>query len=492
VVKRKLAEGGMAEIYLCTAVGPEGFEKEVAIKVVRSFLARDEGFMKMFVDEARLASRLNHANVVQIFDFAKHEDSYFIAMEYVQGVSLWDLRRRCRELGIPFPSVLAAEVAVQTARGLHYAHSLTDKGRPLGLVHRDVTPHNVLLSFDGAVKLTDFGIAKASGNSQSTAAGMLKGKFAYMSPEQAGGDKLDQRSDVFALGIVLWEMLTGGRLFEADSDVGVLRAVRESYISPPARLNPDVPSELDGIVVKALTRDLAGRYQSAQELERALAGFVLRHAKNVEDTNVGMFVSQMFRDELEEMRELEQGGTHSTVRSGPKAMATPNLDSSMAVGATAVVDRDHSKPEAPPAPPEEKPKTALLPGTRPRGPLEDEDDASEKRTDQMTEYRGERPQTAQLNKMTPPVIASDSLLKEMQAASDQLNREEEDRHRTTESESRRSAPKGDPTTVPMKPVPAHLGVAEPAAPRSLVPWLLTALAATGFIAGLGYVVMVRE
>ncbi len=146
VVKRKLAEGGMAEIYLCTAVGPEGFEKEVAIKVIRSFLASDEGFMKMFVDEARLASRLNHANVVQIFDFAKHDDSYFIAMEYVRGVSLWDLRRRCRELGVPFPAILAAEIAVQVARGLHYAHSLTDKGRRLELVHRDVTPHNVLLA----------------------------------------------------------------------------------------------------------------------------------------------------------------------------------------------------------------------------------------------------------------------------------------------------------------------------------------------------------
>jgi serine/threonine-protein kinase len=450
---------------------------------VRSFLARDDGFMKMFIDEARVASRLNHANVVQIFDFAKHDESYFIAMEYVRGVSLWDLRRRCRELGIPLPTLLAAEIAMHVARGLHYAHSLTDKGRPLGLVHRDVTPHNVLLSFDGAVKLTDFGIAKASGNQMSTAAGMLKGKFAYMSPEQAGGDPLDSRTDVFALGIVLWEMLTGGRLFEGDSDVAVLRAVRESYISPPARLNPDVPAELDGIVMKALTRELNGRYQSAQELERALANFVLRNAKAVEDTSVGMFVSQMFRDELEELREAENaGGTQTTAKSEPRSASSgqapplPAVDASMGPGETAIVQRDHSG---------EKPKTKVMPGARPRGPLEDEDDASQQRTDQMSELSTERPPTAQMkapDQATPPrVIASDSLLKEMEEASKQLLAEEAQRQRTTESVPRTSPkPKDD------------LAAAVPiAAQKSLLPWVVTALASVGFIGGLGYMVMFR-
>ncbi len=176
VVSKKLAEGGMAEVYLASAVGPEGFAKEVVIKVVRSFLANDQQFIDLFIAEARLSSKLNHANVVQIFDFGKVDDSYYLAMEYVRGASLWELRKRCRERGVPFPPTLAAEIGAQVARGLQYAHSLTDRGQPLGLVHRDVTPHNVLLSFDGAVKLTDFGIAKA-GTSQ-TAPGILKGKFA--------------------------------------------------------------------------------------------------------------------------------------------------------------------------------------------------------------------------------------------------------------------------------------------------------------------------
>jgi eukaryotic-like serine/threonine-protein kinase len=290
VVKHKLAEGGMAELYLATATGPEGFEKEVVIKRVRSFLAGDEGFVKMFIAEAQLASRLNHANVVQIFDFARHEDSYYLAMEYVRGCSLWELRKRCREQGVVMPPLLVAHIGAQVAAGLHHAHRLkSPDGAPLGLVHRDVSPHNVLLSLDGAVKLTDFGIAKA-GHTQS---GMLKGKFAYMSPEQARGEEVDARTDVFALGIVLWEMLTGGRLFDGDSDVAVLRAVRESVIAPPARLNPDVPKALDEVVSIALQRHPEARFQSAGEMERALAQCVLSHARSVDDTDVGAFVRRL-------------------------------------------------------------------------------------------------------------------------------------------------------------------------------------------------------
>ncbi len=275
----------MAELYLATATGPEGFEKEVVIKRVRSFLAGDEGFVKMFITEAQLASRLNHANVVQIFDFAKHEDSYYLAMEYVRGCSLWELRKRCREKGVAMPPLLVAHIGAQVAAGLHHAHRLKSPDG-VGLVHRDVSPHNVLLSLDGAVKLTDFGIAKA-GHTQS---GMLKGKFAYMAPEQARGEEVDARTDVFALGIVLWEMLTGGRLFEGDSDVAVLRAVRESVIAPPARLNPDVPEALDEVVSMALERHPEARFQSAGEMERALAQCVLSHARSVDDTDVGAFV----------------------------------------------------------------------------------------------------------------------------------------------------------------------------------------------------------
>lgn len=287
----------MAEIYLASAVGAEGFAKDVVIKVVRSFLASDPQFVQMFIAEARLASRLNHANVVQIFDFGKHEETYYLAMEFVHGASLWELRKRCREFGVPLPPTLAAEIGAQVARGLQYAHALSEGGQRMGVVHRDVTPHNVLLSFDGAVKLTDFGIAKAT--TSQTAPGMLKGKFAYMSPEQARGERVDARTDVFALGIVLWELLTGGRLFDGDSDVAVLRAVQESFIAPPSRLNPDVASDLSDIVMKALARRPEERFQSAFDLERALATWVLRNASTFEDTSVSAFVQHMFREEAE-------------------------------------------------------------------------------------------------------------------------------------------------------------------------------------------------
>jgi serine/threonine-protein kinase len=319
VVRQKLAEGGMAEIYLCTARGPEGFEKEVVIKRVRAYLASDPGFVKMFIAEAQLSSRLNHANVVQIFDFDKHEDTYYLAMELVRGCSLWELRRRCKEQLEPIPPVLVAQIGMEVARGLHYAHRLKVDGEPIHLVHRDVTPQNVLLSFDGAVKLTDFGIAKAG--TSFTAPGMLKGKFAYMSPEQARGETVDARTDIFALGVVLWELLTGGRLFEGDSEVAVLRAVQQSIIPPPARLNPDVPAELDAVVRKALERDPAARYQSAFELERALGEVTLRHAKSVDDTDVGAFVRRIFNVGFTSVVQVQRDASGQILSTGDSASA---------------------------------------------------------------------------------------------------------------------------------------------------------------------------
>jgi len=196
---------------------------------------------------------------------------------------------------VAIPPMLVAQIGMEVARGLAYAHRLTENGQSLGLVHRDVTPHNVLLSFDGAVKLTDFGIAKAG--SRATTSGMLKGKFAYMSPEQARGDMVDARTDVFALGVTLWELLTGARLFEGDGDVAVLRAVQERLIVPPARLNPGVSAALDAAVMRALERDPVRRWPTAHELERALAEVVLGGARSLEDTDVGAFLRRMFPEE---------------------------------------------------------------------------------------------------------------------------------------------------------------------------------------------------
>ncbi len=285
----------MAELYVCSSRGPEGFEKEVVIKQIRPSLSSDPQFVRMFIDEARLASRLNHPNVVQVFDFDKHEDAYYLAMEYVRGQSLAEMRRRCKSRMAVFPSILVAHIGTEVARGLHYVHRLTENGCALGLVHRDVTPQNVLLSFDGAVKLADFGIATAS--DQLSAPGRLKGKLAYMSPEQSRGEHVDPRTDVFALGIVLWEMLTGGRLFEGKGDVAVLQAVRTRAIPPVARVNPDVPLDLDAVVMKALQRQPDLRYQTAHELERALAQCVRDHAQSFEDTDVGGFLRILFPEE---------------------------------------------------------------------------------------------------------------------------------------------------------------------------------------------------
>ncbi|ATB37986.1 hypothetical protein CYFUS_003412 [Cystobacter fuscus] len=364
VVKSKLAEGGMAEIYLATARGPEGFEKEVVIKRVRSFLSDDEGFVRMFIQEARLASRLNHANVVQIFDFDKHEDSYYLAMEYVRGTSLWNLRKRCREKGIRIPPVLVAYIGSQVAAGLHYAHrTRSPEGETLGLVHRDVTPHNVLLSFDGAVKLTDFGIAKA-GN-KLTQPGVLKGKFAYMAPEQARGEEVDARTDVFALGVVLWEMLTGGRLFDGESDVAVLRAVQESVIVPPARLNPDVPEGLDEVVCTALEREPAARYQSAGELERALAQCVLRGATSVDDTDLGTFVRRLFDVPLTQfmLSPAVLQDRSQRHRSGSTAVAPGESVSERPEPPSA--SRVAPEPQAGSAPAAPREATAVMPGSTP-------------------------------------------------------------------------------------------------------------------------------
>ncbi|MGO9764908.1 MAG: serine/threonine-protein kinase [Myxococcaceae bacterium] len=297
VVRRKIAEGGMAEIFLAASRGPEGFEKEVVIKRIRSALADDPSFVQMFIAEARVASKLNHPNIVHIFDFDQHGDSYYLAMEYVRGKSLAEVQRRTRERQAQLPTVLAAQIALEVARGLAYAHRMTDHGQPLNLVHRDVTPHNILISYDGSVKLTDFGIAKA-GN-RATTAGMLKGKFAYMSPEQSRGEPVDARTDIFALGITLWELLTQGKLFDGDSDVAVLRAVQERPIESPARLNPNVDSELDGIVLRALLRDPAGRYQNAHEFERALQQYVIHHTRSPEDADVGLFLREFFAEEFQ-------------------------------------------------------------------------------------------------------------------------------------------------------------------------------------------------
>jgi serine/threonine protein kinase len=321
VIQRKLAEGGMAEIFLASSFGPEGFEKQVIIKRIRPAFADDASFVEMFVSEARLVSRLNHANIVQIFDFDRHENTFYIAMEYVRGKSLAQTHQRARELSVPLAPVLAAQIITEVARGLSFAHRLTERGQPLGLVHRDVTPQNVLVSYEGAVKLTDFGIAKAG--SRASTVGMLKGKFAYMSPEQSRGEPVDSRTDIFALGITLWELLTGGRLFDGDSDIAVLRAVQDRSVLPPEQLNPAVDHTLSTLVMRCLERDRAARFQSAQELERALGRYINGSGAQAEDTDIGAWMRELFP--------IEAARTENT-EYRPTALSADGLGGNPALG----------------------------------------------------------------------------------------------------------------------------------------------------------------
>ncbi|MEM9453179.1 MAG: serine/threonine-protein kinase [Myxococcota bacterium] len=261
----RLAAGGMAELYVARQGGIEGFEKIVALKRVLPHLAEDPQFVKMFLDEARFAASLDHPNIAHVTDIGEENGEYFFAMEYVHGANLLDVLRRSDH--VPLPRDCALAIVVGVAAALHHAHEqLGPDGRPLGLVHRDVSPSNVLISHNGAVKLTDFGIARAAARTSVTQ-GQTKGKAGYMSPEQCRGDRLDRRSDVFALGILLYEVTTGVRAFYAPNDYAILgRIARADYI-PPIEIDPSYPEGLTRIVQRALAKEPEGRYPTAEALQ---------------------------------------------------------------------------------------------------------------------------------------------------------------------------------------------------------------------------------
>ena len=299
----RLAVGGMAEIFLARQAGMEGFEKTVVIKRILPRLTRVEGFVTMFLNEARLASQLTHPNIVQIHELGRFGDSYFIAMEYLFGRDMARIIPKAAALGIPFPHVYALKIAASVCEGLYYAHQKADAwGNPLHIVHRDVTPENVFVSFDGMVKVLDFGIAKARGQVGQTQVGEVKGKLAYMSPEQCLGQPLDQRSDIFSLGVVLYEWLTGYRLFTGDSEVAVLKSITDGKIYGPSYFKPDIPPEVEQVVMRALEKDREKRYASAwdmqRDLERAMGQFPFRPSS----IHLSNFLKQLFAGELDEER----------------------------------------------------------------------------------------------------------------------------------------------------------------------------------------------
>ncbi|MCP3062365.1 protein kinase [Myxococcus sp. K38C18041901] len=297
---KRLAMGGMAQLYLARQQGPEGFEKLVVVKRILPHLAENDDFVKMFLDEARIAARLNHANVVQIFDLGAQDDSFFIAMEYIHGDDLRRIWKQSEAMGQPVPVPLVCRILIEACSGLDYAHKRTDPstGRPLGIVHRDVSPQNILVTFEGGVKVVDFGIAKAADQATVTRSGVLKGKYSYMSPEQAAGQRVDCRADIFALGVVLYELLTCTRLFKRPSDIQTLAAVAECKVLPPSQVNPRVPQDLDAIVLKALAKDPVARYQEAVHLQLALEDWLSANRLPSSTAHVAVYMKDIYAERL--------------------------------------------------------------------------------------------------------------------------------------------------------------------------------------------------
>ena len=295
--------GGMAEVFKAKTYGVQGFERFLAIKRILPNMAEDDEFINMFVDEARIAVQLTHAHVVQIYELGKFENQFYIAMEYISGRDMRQVLDKLRKESTTVPVPTTAFVISKICEGLDYAHRRTDpSGRPLNLIHRDVSPQNILVGYEGAVKITDFGIAKAEDRASKTQAGVLKGKFAYKSPEQVRGLPIDRRSDIFAVGILMYEMLTGERLFVGESDFTTLEKVRNAEVPPPRMHNPDIPEELEAIVLKTLSRDRDERYQWASELHDDLQQFLIVNNSIYNAKRLAEYLGGHYAEEIERER----------------------------------------------------------------------------------------------------------------------------------------------------------------------------------------------
>ncbi len=302
----RLATGGMAEIFLARGIGTTGVERYVVLKRILRDRANDVQLVKMFLDEARLASQLQHPNVAQVYDIGKLGDSYFFTMEYVHGETIRGLLHRARSLRRELPLNVILTVIAGAAAGLHHAHErLGTDGKPLGIVHRDVSPSNLMVSYEGSVKVVDFGVAKAENRIQETRSGTVKGKIAYLSPEQCRGGALDRRSDLFSLGIVFWEMLTVERLYKRNSDFENMTAIVTEDPIPPSTRRPGLPPELDAIVMRLLSKDPNHRYTTGDQLVEALEEVAPRLGVMISASSVGRLLRDMFGQRPEPWLEMD-------------------------------------------------------------------------------------------------------------------------------------------------------------------------------------------
>jgi len=308
---RKLAVGGMAELFLAIQRSMAGFEKLIVIKRVLPHLAQDKGFVEMLLDEARIAATLNHPNVAHIYDVGAFEGQYYIAMEHVHGEDLRAIVRQMKKKEVSsFPLEHALAIALGCCSGLAYAHDKKDlDGEPLQIVHRDVSPQNILVTFSGDVKLVDFGIAKAGRSThEDTKSGKLKGKIPYMSPEQAQGENLDARSDVFALGVILFELSTGRRLFKSGTEFDTMRMIVEGSYPRPRTINPSLAPRLEEIIMRALEKDRTKRYQTAREMQGDLEGFIRAERLAVSSISLGEWMQDLFAEKLAQQKQMLQEG----------------------------------------------------------------------------------------------------------------------------------------------------------------------------------------
>lgn len=293
-VIERIDAGGMAEVFKANATSMQGFEKLVAIKRILPSLTQNERFVRMFLDEAKVSLHLNHTNCVQVFDLGIADGTYFIVMEYVNGTNLKKLIEHLQKQDERLAIEQAVFVALEVCKGLTHAHEKKDQlGKPLDIVHRDISPPNVLLSRAGEVKITDFGLAKAKSQAEITDPGVVKGKFGYLSPEAAQGEEVDERTDIFAVGILLWEMLAGRRLFLGKSDFDTLELVRDTRIPSVRKIRPEVPQALEVLLARALTRSPKDRYQSAKELATALATFLFQYGRVVTSYDLATRVGEI-------------------------------------------------------------------------------------------------------------------------------------------------------------------------------------------------------
>ncbi len=349
----------MAWVYKAKKVGIEGFERVLAIKRILPHLSSDEEFIDMFVAEAKLAARLTHKNIVQIYDFVKSGEDYLILMEYVPGKDLRTILRRCHAKNINIPPSLALYIGKEVASALSSAHTQRDHtGKSLNIIHRDISPQNILVSYGGEVKVVDFGIAKAETHAK-TSTGVLKGKISYMSPEQAWGKPIDLRSDIFSLGLVLYEMFTGDKLFKGDTELNTLERVREAAVQPlPSAVNGAISPAIEAKVLKALSRDPASRYQSAAEMELDLGRALSEIPHPDPSIHLREFMHELFQAEVAE-EDLTDEDDRRSVYVADLKQAAPQAKSE--VSRQPARTEDSPDPEPPPAaPPQQKSNTFTI------------------------------------------------------------------------------------------------------------------------------------